>query len=197
VSLPPSYFDRLYAESDDPWGFRTRPYEDRKRSLTLASLLRPRYGRVFEPGCSIGTLTALLAPRAEHLVAMDPAGDALAQAATAVPDNVQLVQGTVPADWPDGELDLVVLSEVGYYLDGTAAAELAARSMASAEVVAVHWRHPVADYPLRGDEVHRLLAEAAGDGGLTRLVAHCEEDFLLDVWSRDPRSVATRGGLVG
>lgn len=198
MSLPPSYFDHLYAASHDPWGFRTRPYEERKRALTVAALLRPRYGRVFEPGCSIGTLTAGLAARAEQVVAMDPAADALAQAAAAVPDHVDLVRGAVPADWPAGPFDLVVLSEVAYYLDRPALEVLGDRAMGcAAEVIAVHWRHPVDDYPLGGDDVHAALGEAAADAGLIRLVAHVEEDFLLDVWARDPRSVAARQGLLG
>ena len=198
MSLPSSYFDRLYAADEDPWGFGDRPYEERKRALTVASLPQPHYGTVFEPGCSIGNLTTLLAGRADRVLAMDPAAAALRHATRVVPAHVELACGSVPADWPDGRWDLVVLSEVGYYLDLPAAHDLAELAVAGAEeLVAVHWRHPVADYPLGGDEVHAVLAQAAGAAGMGRLVAHAEEDFLLDVWSRDGRSVARRGGLVG
>ena len=61
MSLQPAYFDDMYAESPDPWGFRTRWYEERKFALTMAALPRRRYRRVFEPGCSVGMLTRLLA----------------------------------------------------------------------------------------------------------------------------------------
>ena len=32
-------------------------------------------------------------------------------------DNVELAVGVVPAQWPSGRFDLVVLSEIGYYFD--------------------------------------------------------------------------------
>ena len=40
ASLTVDYFDRVYASSDDPWGFASRWYERRKRQLTMASLPR-------------------------------------------------------------------------------------------------------------------------------------------------------------
>lgn len=49
----------------------------------------------------------------------------------------------------------------------------------------------MADYPLSGDEVHLAIAEL----GWERVVSHLEKDFVLDVWSRDPESVAEAEGL--
>ena len=63
------------------------------------------------------------------------------------------------------------------------------------DLVAVHWRHPVEDYPLSGDEVHRILAASCSAAGMTHLVEHVEDDFRIDVWSHDPRSVALRTGV--
>jgi hypothetical protein len=40
--------------------------------------------------------------------------------------------------------------------------------------------------------VHALLDARCG---LTRLARHEDADMLLDVWSRDPRSVAEQEGL--
>ena len=62
---------RLYDESPDPWGFETSWYERRKYALTLASLPRERYTSAYEPGCSIGVLTRLLADRCDSLLASD------------------------------------------------------------------------------------------------------------------------------
>ena len=62
-------------------------------------------------------------------------------------------------------------------------------------LLAVHWRHPVADYPQTGDDVHAALA---AQPGLGRLVEHVEEDFRLEVYLRTPpavRSIATQTGL--
>ena len=48
------YFEGIYADGPDPWGFETSEYERRKYDLTLAALPRRRYARALEPGCSIG-----------------------------------------------------------------------------------------------------------------------------------------------
>ena len=71
TSTDRSYFDRVYHEDRDPWGFETSAYERRKYALTVASLPKASYGSAFEPGCSIGVLTEMLAPRCEHLLATD------------------------------------------------------------------------------------------------------------------------------
>jgi hypothetical protein len=71
VTLGPEYFEDVYAASEDPWGFTTRWYEERKYSLSLAMLPRRRYGDAFEPGCSIGVLTAMLASRCDRLLSCD------------------------------------------------------------------------------------------------------------------------------
>ncbi len=197
MNLPQRYFDDLYRADTDPWQFRSRPYETRKRALTLACLPDDRYGSTFEPGCSIGILTAALAARCDRVCAMDISPLALATASHAVPANVELRRGAVPDDWPAERFDLVVLSEVGYYLDTATCARLAALAAGGTrDLVAVHWRHPVHDYPLGGDEVHDLLATAAGQAGMGHLVSHREDDLRLDVWSHDHRSVAARTALV-
>lgn len=198
MSLPPAYFDRLYRQAEDPWSFRVRWYEERKRALTLACLPRAHYRSIFEPGCSIGLLTTALAARAGRLLAMDVSTAALASASAEAPGHVELRHGSVPTDWPEESFDLVVLSEVGYYLDGDACGELMRLAAGSAyEVVAVHWRHHVVEYPLSGDEVHAVLARAASHAGMTHLVDHREADMCLDVWASDPRSVAQRGEVPG
>ena len=65
--------------------------------------------------------------------------------------------------------------------------------MPGGTLLACHWRHPVPDYPQTGDSVHDILARQLR---LKRLLHHEEEDFLLDVWSDDERSVARTEGLV-
>lgn len=196
MTLKAPYFDRLYGSRPDPWEFRSRPYEIRKRALTLACLPSLHYSTVFEPGCSIGVLTSDLASRGDRVLSMDLSALALASAGETVPPNVELRQGAVPEDWPAESFELVVLSEVGYYLDSGDCRRLGERAAAGArDLVAVHWRHPVDDYPLSGDEVHRILAETSARVGMTHLVEHAEHDFLLDVWSHDARSVAVRTGV--
>ena len=195
VSLQPEYFDRLYADSEDPWGFQSRWYERRKHALTLAVLPLPRFGSALEVGCSIGVLTAGLAERCERLVAIDPSARALAAARQRVP-GVEFHQGAVPDDWPAGTYDLVVLSEVGYYLDTADLSALldytAADLAPDGFVVACHWRHPVEDYPQTGDAVHESMADR-----WPRQSRVEEADFLLDVYHpTGPYTVATATGLI-
>ena len=78
MTLDPGYFRDQYAASADPWGLAERWYEARKYTVTTALLPRQRYGMAFEPGCSIGVLTALLAPRCDTLLACDAVPDAAA-----------------------------------------------------------------------------------------------------------------------
>jgi SAM-dependent methyltransferase len=200
VTIPPAYFDEMYADSDDPWGFRSRWYEQRKYALTLASLPRQRFRRGYEPGCSIGVLSALLADRCDRLVVSDVADAALAAARERLAGlrSVDVRRLAVPKEWPDGTFDLVVLSELGYYLSRADLAELVTKAAGCLDpdgaLVAVHWRHHVEDYPLQGDDVHAAIA---ADPRLQRLVRHEEDDFLLEVLAPAPaRSVAAVTGLV-
>jgi SAM-dependent methyltransferase len=191
----PRYFDRLYATAPDPWGLGTRFYESRKRSVLLASLPRARFGNAFEPGCATGLLTAELARRCEYVLAWDVADSALEQATrrlTGTP-NVRVARGAIPDEWPEGEFDLVVLSEVGYYCRDLAA--LAKRVWTALTddgvLVACHWRHPAPDHPHTAAEVYAAL-----DRPDRRLASHVEDDFRLDVWSTSGRSVAAETGVV-
>jgi SAM-dependent methyltransferase len=200
MSLPPDYFTRQYAGSPDPWGFRTRWYEQRKRDVTLACLPRPSYRSGFEPGCSIGVLSAALAGRCERLLVADVEGSALATCRSELAglDHVEVDQMRVPGEWPVGEFDLIVVSELAYYLDSGALDLLLERAVGSLEdggtLLACHWRRPVADHPLSGDVVQqRVLARAE----LAPLVSHVEPDFRLDVLSKGAAaSPAQAEGLV-
>ena len=200
MSLPAGYFARMYDGNDDPWGFRSRWYEQRKRNVTCAALTRPRYRRAFEPGCSIGVLTAELARRCDEVVASDLDGRALAtaRAALAGQTQVRVDRLEVPREWPAGEFDLVVVSELGYYLEAGALAVLLDRIVGSlapeGTLLVCHWRHPVADYPTSGDAVHdQVLARPE----LMSAVRHVEEDFRLDLLTLGPAaSPARREGLV-
>lgn len=201
MTLPAAYFDRMYSGSDDPWGFASRWYERRKRAATCAALLRERYADAFEPGCSVGVLTADLAARCDRLLATDVSDRALELARRRVGAGpaVELARLAVPDEWPEHRsFDLVVVSELGYYLDPSALDRLADRAAASltagGELLLCHWRHPVDDYPLRGDDVHERVRARTG---LPVAVSHVEPDFRLEVLVRAAgRSVARDTGLV-
>ena len=116
-SLPAAYFAALYQADADPWRFASSDYERRKYAATLAALPRQAYRRGFEVGCSIGVLTSQLARRCDHLLAVDVADQALAQARArcAGQPGVRLERMEVPSQLPDSSFDLLLLSEVVYY----------------------------------------------------------------------------------
>jgi protein-L-isoaspartate O-methyltransferase len=87
VSTPIGYFEDMYARNPDPWSFETRWYEERKHALTVDALAQRRYRSAFEPGCSTGMLTSLLAARCDHLLAVDAIEAAACTAAKRVADR--------------------------------------------------------------------------------------------------------------
>ena len=192
------YFDSLYEACDDPWGFRNRWYERRKRQLTMALLPRERYRRAFEPGCANGELAAQLATRCDSLLAADLNETAvrLAGERLAALPHVRVERAGVPQDWPHGSFDLIVISELAYYL-GAPELEQLAECIKTAltpdgTLLACHWRRPFDAARQSAACVHALLDARCG---LARLARHEDADVLLDVWSHDPRSVAQQEGL--
>jgi SAM-dependent methyltransferase len=202
VTLGADYFDAMYAAARDPWGFEDRWYERRKYALSLALLPAERYRSAFEPGCSIGVLTRILAGRCDALLSCDLAEAAVRAAAARTADlpGVRVERREIPGQWPAGRFDLIVFSEVLYYFGDRDLEQVLKNAAAALEpegtLLAVHWRHPVADYPRSGDDAHRALA---AQPGLARVTDHREPDFLAEVYIRTdgtPVSVAHATGLV-
>jgi SAM-dependent methyltransferase len=193
MTLGIGFFEEMYSHSADPWGLGSRSYEARKYAITLAALPRQHYRRAFEPGCSVGVLTRLLSERAAAVVAMDISETALREAGRAnLPETVTLRRGAVPHDWPDGEFDLIVFSELGYYLDAADLELFIRRSVrslcADGHLLAVHWRPTVPGYPGTAAEVHARLERSA----LIPLAHYEDEHFLLDLYA-----TGGAGSLVG
>jgi hypothetical protein len=69
----------------------------------------------------------------------------------------------IPAEWPTGRFDLIVFSEVLYYLipeDIREAADRALLSLApGGRIVLVHWTGST-DYPCTGDQAATLFIES-------------------------------------
>ena len=178
-------FDGVHDGSADPWNYTGSWYERRKRALTLAALPAPSYENGLEVGCSIGTLTAELAARCRSLLAVDASGSALRHAGQLLEGlpGVHLEQRVLPGDWPEGDYDLVVVSEVGYYLAAEELTTLWDRVEASLQpggtLLLCHWRHPIKGWELDGDTVHALARQRLGwrTAGLYQ-----ERDFVLEVF---------------
>lgn len=185
ASMPASYFDALYAGDPDPWRFATSDYEREKYAATLTALTRARYAAALEIGCSIGVLTSQLAARCDTLLSLDVVERALAQARERCANlpHVSFARMAVPGDWPEGCFDLVVLSEVVYYLDHDDVVRLASKVAASvlpqADILLVHWLGPT-NYSLSGDEAAECFIAAAAP--IARLYSQTRtERYRLDL----------------
>ncbi len=182
-SIPPTYFEEMYARDPDPWRFAQSDYEREKYAATLAALPRARYASALEVGCSIGVLTRQLAGRCDALLSLDVAEAALERARERCSDrdHVRFERRRVPADWPEGSFDLILLSEVVYYLDRDDVRRLAARVDATAspgcDILLVHWLGET-HYPLSGDEAASIFIEASA---ADLVEGHREKDYRLDI----------------
>ncbi len=182
----PGYFASMYRADPDPWAFDTSWYERRKFALTLAALPKPRYRNAVEAGCANGALTELLATRCDQLTAFEFMSDVAAVATRRLSsrEHVAVVEAEFPIYWPAGPGDLVVWSEVAYYLtpDG---ADVAARGLEKwleplGHVVAVHYSGET-NYPRTALEVASWLDEL---DFIERVVDHHDRGFHLGVWER-------------
>lgn len=190
-----AHFERLHAESPDPWGCDTRWYEVRKRALTLAMLPRQRYRHGFEPGCSVGALSAALARRCDLFTGWDASFSAVASARRRLAhlDHVRFERRQLPTALPVATFDLIVFSEVGYYLSEPALLDtiraLHRALRPGGDMIACHWRRPLADGYRSGDAVHERLQETLELSAVSSLV---EQNFRIDLWSRDAPAIAQR-----
>ncbi|MGN8049893.1 PIG-L family deacetylase [Curtobacterium sp. 22159] len=174
-------FDAHYRRKPEGWDFDGSWYERRKRAVTLAALPRERYRSALELGCSTGVLTAALTERADAVLGTDISEAPLTRARTRAP-LARFVRAALPDEWPVGRWDLVVLSEVGYYLSPADLDRTIDRVLASLDddgvLVACHWRHPDDEAVTSGDAVDARLAERWPRPALVR---HVEPDFVLSV----------------
>jgi len=185
--VTPEHFDRLYASDPDPWKFATSEYERDKYAATLAAMPRPRFTSAFEVGCSIGVLTRQLAARCDAVLAVDVAEAALQQAAARCRDlpHVQFARMVVPQDWPEGSFDLILFSEVLYYLDDAGRAAAARLSLQSllpgGAIILVNWHGPTDGFCTGDDAANAMIAACAPH--LRPITQQRAEKYRLDVLS--------------
>ena len=157
-------YDRLqglYAQTDDPWQFRTSGYERSKYAATLDALPGHRVAAILELGCGNGELARHLVRRTQTYVGVDGASRAIEAARRSVPDG-EFHHLYFPCELPEGTFDLIVLSEFLYFLDRPEIEALAAqlhRRWSVAEIVCVNMRGPTGN-TLQGDAATECLIDA-------------------------------------
>lgn len=180
-------FEERYRSHPDPWSYETSDYEQAKYQQTLEACGPGPFTTALELGCSIGVFTGLLAPRCRRLVAIDGSAAALSRARRRLlaQPGVELVEGRIPEAIPDADYDLIVASEILYYLDQAelddALARCASALVPGGRLVAVHWRSPGPERPLSADAVHATLD---AQRWLTQRCAERGPEYLLGAWER-------------
>jgi 2-polyprenyl-3-methyl-5-hydroxy-6-metoxy-1,4-benzoquinol methylase len=178
-------FEARYRGGQDPWSFKDSAYELNRYRTIITSLRMAAYGTVYEPGCSIGILTHELGAMAKRVIACDFAPTAVEQAKLrcAEQPNVQIICADLHTFAPDVPLDLIVFSEIGYYLSreelSRMAVALAARLVPDGEFLAAHWLGHSPDHLLHGDQVHEILADSLA---LCPFRSERHSGFRLDSW---------------
>ncbi len=189
MSGPPD-FDAMYAADPDPWDVGGSAYERRKRAVVLACLRRERYARAWDPACGTGHLTADLAARCGRVVASDASPTAARLAGERCADLPVSVSHRALPEPPEQAFrpDLVMLSEVFYYLSDAERAATAtlvdAQAARTAEVVCVHWEGSPADAWLSGPAAQLELVSRLTARGWVHRIHHEDDGFLLDTLTR-------------
>ena len=122
------------------------------------------------------------------VIAVDRSPAAIERARTVVPASVEVSVLDVPDQWPVGTFDLIVLSEVGYFLSPVALNHLLGRVRECLDehgtVVVCHWRHPIEGWVLDGADVHARALDAHLPPLLAR---YCDDDVEILVLAADDR----------
>lgn len=184
TAVPQSHLHDLYAQGDDPWSFRSSAYEQAKFRATADALSKPRYRSALEVGCGNGELARHIALRCDSYTGVDAVAAALNAARRAVPAG-RFVQAYLPCPLPDGAHDLIVLSEILYFLDSGGLVSLArqiAERWPEAEVLSVNWLGPSGN-ALEGAQALEVFASALGQSFRSALVADTEK-YRIDRFGR-------------
>jgi SAM-dependent methyltransferase len=185
--MRPEDFERRYRVEQDPWAYRTSRYEQAKYAATLEACGPGPFRSALELGGSIGVFSAMLAPRCRQLTTIDfsPTAVSAARARLAPHPQATAILGSIPEALAPGARDLVVASEVLYYLDPPAlrrTLETIERMLEpGGRIVCVHWRPDGPDRPLDAASVHSIVRaqpwlRVSGSGHT--------QDYLLDVLDR-------------
>jgi peptidoglycan/xylan/chitin deacetylase (PgdA/CDA1 family)/2-polyprenyl-3-methyl-5-hydroxy-6-metoxy-1,4-benzoquinol methylase len=127
------HFETLFALQPDPWKY-TSPYEQKKYEQTLELLPSIRFEQVLELACAEGHFTVQLAPKVNNLLAVDISQVALERTKERCAgfSNISYQLLDLTKDQIPGKFDLIICSEVLYYVGGIKELQAFARRVADA-----------------------------------------------------------------
>jgi protein-L-isoaspartate O-methyltransferase len=105
-------------EKEDPWGYRVSNYEIKKYEQQISLLKDKRYQKALEIGCAEGAFTERLAKICDSVTGLDVSKKALERAERYLKEleNVNLVNGNIVDVNFSEKFDLIIVSEVIYYI---------------------------------------------------------------------------------
>lgn len=163
MSVTLNELEKKYLETADPWGFHTSAYEQEKFSATRDALGRERYASAVELGCGNGALAERLAPLCNSYLGIDGVERAVLAARQAVPD-ARFIHKMFPCSLPDGDHDLIILSEILYFLDEADIDTLATqiwRRWPHAEIICVTYLGETG-HILQGEDALQVFIQSLG-----------------------------------
>lgn len=192
-SLDAEFFNKMYQKNEDPWDFENSPYEKEKYKATLEIIPDRSYDNVFEIGCSNGMLSEMLLSRSNHLLAVDASAIAVKNAKQRMKDYpfVKVMEMTIPYGYPDEKFDLILLSEVGYFLNEEdliiARDKMIESLLPNGNLALVHWTPFVEEFPLTGDQVHEIFRQRSGEDfqkPLAHILERIEIQYRMDLYEK-------------
>jgi SAM-dependent methyltransferase len=181
------FFEEMYRHNSDPWSFASSPYELSRYDAVIHALNTNRYRHAFEPGCSVGVLTERLATFCNQIDAVDisPTAVATAKERCSQFPNVKIDCKSLDEPFFFEDIDLLVLSEIGYYFDRdrwrALAESLLRKVIKSGTILAAHWLGHSKDHLQHGDSVHDVLRSL---GSISLEYSDRNPGFRLDRWRK-------------
>lgn len=154
-------FEQKFEADPDPWQTWDSRYEASKRASLSKAIGAGRYGRGLEIAAGNGSNTPMIARKTRRLIATEgaPAGADLVREAVYGMPSVEVVLHDVADRLPAHAFDLIVISELLYYLGpkpfGMLAREVSRTLQPGGRLVLLHHVENFPDRARLADGVHR------------------------------------------
>jgi 2-polyprenyl-3-methyl-5-hydroxy-6-metoxy-1,4-benzoquinol methylase len=156
-------FEKKFRAEIDPWNYTHSKFEQFKRLTLLRACGPSKRARILELGCAIGETSRRLGRISLRLLAVDGSRTALAEAVRRTPHSGHITfrYAKLPEQMPRGQFDVIVVSELIYYLRQHQLKSLADRLISALApggmMVILNHRGPFDDAAVLPELAHRRL----------------------------------------